>query len=372
MDARRLHDDLADLARSNQQTRDAALLRATTDLFVQEAAHDRDELHRYEELAIHFLPKVAVADRKVVAGLLALCPDAPAAVVRMLARDIIEVAAPIIRRSPVLQALDLLSVIAATGPQHHRLIARRMSLDDDVKRALRLTGDADVLGYLDDGQSMRSPETAVAAGAAPVSAPQTFAYRPVRDAAPDRLDPWRFLSLDRPARLRLIADLASRPPQRQSAGSASRLDRAFRSILGAAQIVGFARGGRLDALIGAIADGLELQPDLVAAAVNDATGEALAVMLKTLRLDDAQAQQVFLLATATGTDTATFFPLADLYSSMEPSVADALAEAWRTAGRSTGARHQPHMSDTGERARRSEGDLQRRPAAPAEERARRA
>jgi uncharacterized protein (DUF2336 family) len=141
MQSRTLSDDLADVARANQLTRDSALLRATTELFVQDLAHDEDEIRRYEELAVHFLPKVPVEVRATVAERLAICADAPRAVIRALARDVFQVAAPVIRRSPVLDSFDLLSVIAGTDVEHHRLIARRSDLDDDVKRALRLTGD---------------------------------------------------------------------------------------------------------------------------------------------------------------------------------------------------------------------------------------
>ncbi len=59
-------DGLADLPRSSDETRDANLIRATTDLYIQDATHDRDQNRRYEELAIHFLPKIGLADRAYV------------------------------------------------------------------------------------------------------------------------------------------------------------------------------------------------------------------------------------------------------------------------------------------------------------------
>jgi len=343
-----LANGLADLARSNQQTRDAALLRATTELFAREQKHDRDQIHRYEELATHFLPKVAVADRAFVAEQLAECADAPRPVISMLARDVMEVAAPIIRRSPALGALDLLSVIAATGVDHHRLIARRPGLADEVKRALRLTGDADVLDCL--GETGASP----AAGSERTTT-SPLDVRPPRQRpggrAHDARDPADFLRLDRPARLRMLADYATRPPARQYAGTADRLDRAFRSILGAAKIVGHARGGQIDALIAAIAEGLELHAGFVSAVISDTTGEALAVLLKALHLDDVQAQQVFLLATPAGRDAAAFFPLADLYSGMEARVAETICELWRTSGGGRAAGHQPYVADGGAQRR---------------------
>ena len=345
MQSRKLSDDLADVARANQQTRDSALLRATTELFVQDLKHDDDEIRRYEELAIHFLPKVPVEVRATVADSLALCADAPPAVIRALARDVFQVAAPVIRRSPVLDSFDMLAVIAATDVEHHRLLARRSDLSDDVKRALRLTGDAEVTGYLDNGASMRAaPAEEAAATARPIhraEAPQASRRR-------GRFDIWQFIELDRPGRLRLIADIAAGPPIPHPATGA---DRAFQSILSAAQIVGFARGGQTSQLIAAIADGLQLNPDVVATCVHDRTGEALAVMLKALRLDELQAQQVFLLASPVGRDVQTFFPLTDLYAGMEHSTAETLCEAWRIVMADHKAGHEPYLAENGDRRR---------------------
>ena len=54
MSHRAASDDLMALARVLPQDRDATLLRATTGLYVQEPPHDRDAMHRYEELAQGF------------------------------------------------------------------------------------------------------------------------------------------------------------------------------------------------------------------------------------------------------------------------------------------------------------------------------
>jgi len=350
-------DGLADLARSNQQTRDAALLRATTDLFVRDVRHDRDQIHRFEELATHFLPKVGIADRIHVADRLAACDDAPQTVIRMLARDVIAVATPVIRLSSVLEPFDLLAVIASTGVEHHRLIARRPALGDRVKRALRLTGDPEVLACLAEEEA---PAPSVETPADETSAATVTALRSGPAPSSGDRDPAYFLDLDRRQRLRMLADYATRPPARRYTGSASRLDRAFRSILGAAQIVGYARSGEVDRLIGAIADGLEIDAAFVSASLNDATGEPLAIMLKALRLDDTQAQQVFLLVAPAGRDTATFFPLADLYAGMEASVAETICELWRSAGVGRASGHAPYLADdNAERRRASEAPGQR-------------
>ncbi|MCX5479195.1 DUF2336 domain-containing protein [Kaistia geumhonensis] len=136
------------MAVSNQQSRDAALLRATTELFVLEANHDADAIRRFEELATHFLARVPAADRAFVAERLSRSADAPASVLRLLGKDVPEVASPVLKRSPALGEFDLLTIIAGTGAPHHRLIATRGDLSALVVGALRLTGDAEVIARL--------------------------------------------------------------------------------------------------------------------------------------------------------------------------------------------------------------------------------
>ena len=369
MQSRKLSDDLADVARANQQTRDSALLSATTELFVQDLTHDEDEIRRYEELAIHFLSKVPVDVRASVSERLAVCADAPQSVIRTLARDVFQVAAPVIRRSPVLDSFDLLAVIAATDVEHHRLIARRSDLGDDVRRALRLTGDAEVIGYLDKGPSMRAAQTEEAA--APEPNRQSEGPPPQRRRS--RFDIWQFLDLDRPSRLRVIADIAMGPPIIYPAGTAEQpADRAFQSILSAAQIAGFARNGRTAEMIAAIADGLALNPDAVAACMHDRTGEPLAILLKALRLDELQAQQVFLMASPVGRDVQAFFPLTDLYSGMDHATAEILCEGWRIATAERKAGHEPYLAENTDRRRGTMGTPARIERSDREDRAKRA
>jgi hypothetical protein len=345
MPLKSLNDGLADLPRSTEDARDANLIRATTDLYVQDPVHDRDESRRFEELAIHFLPRIGVPDRAYVSERLADRRDAPSAVIRMLARDTIDVAAPILSTSPVLDSLALLSTIAATSAEHHRIIACRKDLPEQVKRALRLTGDAEVLRLV-DGQA---PAPAIPAPA-PISL-DGFRHGPMALREAHR-DGRRFLELSRRDRLAVLVDHATRPTTISTGGSTTkRLDRAFRSILGAAKIVGFARTGQRAPLIAAIADGLEMGPDFVTACLDDPSGEALAILLKGLRLDAVQAQQVFLLASPSGRDTNLFFPLADLYAGMEASVAETICDAWRSNATGATGGYEPYVA--GEEASRA-------------------
>ncbi len=349
---------------SGQQRHDAALLRASTELFVQKHTRDRDAIRRFEELAIHLVPRVTQADRIFVAGKLASRIDAPASVVCLLARDAIEIAEPVLRNSPVLGTLDLLSVVAGTGPAHHRLVAQRTGLSAEVERALRLAGDSVVVETLD----RREPSAAAGAVAVGTEAQGAIQARPsvqTRRRSPDtdspgqkrsgaaykdQFGPWSFLALDREARLRLVAEIAGRPAVERRAGAADRLGRAFHSIIAANQLVGLARTGNREALVEAIVDGLAIPSDFVVACLDDRSGEPLAVLLKGLGLDNVQAQQVMLLVSPVGRDPTGFFKVCDVFAGMEPTVAETLVEAWRIGG-SLAARHQPLFADTQDRGR---------------------
>jgi len=354
-----------DFARfSSRHTHDATLLRASTELFVQEVAHDRDEIRRFEELATHLIPRVAPADRIFAAERLAIRIDAPPSVMRMLARDILPVAEPVLRGSPVLSPLDLLSVIAATGPEHHRLIAERPGIAEEVERALRIAADQAVIRSLDQRRQRNGESRWVSSPAAPEANHQEDPNPTAGDTAKPpvpgprtrgplmerRIDLRHFLSLDRQGRLRLMGELANRPPADPTLATARRLDRAFRSILDAAQIVSHARAGRRLALIHTLGEGLRMAPDDVVASLDDPGGEPLAVLLKALSLDSVQAQQVMMLASPVGRDATRFFKLCDLFAGMEPAVAETLTAAWQTGATAAPPRHQP-FADTRDRAR---------------------
>jgi hypothetical protein len=295
---------------------------------------------------------------------------------RTLAKDAIEVAAAVIRKSPVLTSLDLLAVIATTGPEHHRLVAERPGLSADVARALRVTGNKLVAAALDELAS-REPSDGPQDVSSTQHASNGAATSPATESArsaipsPHRFDPWLFLALERPARLQLLAELSAHPPSRRYSGPTERVDRAFRSMLSAALIVGFARSGQRDRLVDVVAESIEVDRDFVTASLDDRTGEALAVLLKAITLENVQAQQVFLLsASKIGRDVDAFFRLCDLYAGLEPIVAETLANAW-VAGRLQRAPHHLHLtSSTSDRQRPTIGDAGHNRQLPLTERAR--
>ena len=104
------------------------LVRVLTDLYLQKPAHTSEEERHYTELVLRFIDRVDLGTRKVVAAKLADYSAAPAAVVRRLARDVLEVAEPILERSPQLTPSEFLAIIAERGPHYAAVIARRLRI----------------------------------------------------------------------------------------------------------------------------------------------------------------------------------------------------------------------------------------------------
>jgi hypothetical protein len=111
------------------------LVRVLTDLYLQKPVHTPEEEHHYTELVLRFIDRVDVGTRKIVAAKLANYASAPAAVVRRLARDVLEVAQPILEHSPQLTGSELLTIIAELGPQYAAVIARRLQIRQQAKTA---------------------------------------------------------------------------------------------------------------------------------------------------------------------------------------------------------------------------------------------
>jgi hypothetical protein len=101
------------------------LLRVLTDLYLQKPAHPLDEERYYTELALRLINSTDLSTRTAVAELLARYGAAPHQVIMRLARDVVDVAEPILRHSPCLTAADLDLISTDCGPAHAAIIATR-------------------------------------------------------------------------------------------------------------------------------------------------------------------------------------------------------------------------------------------------------
>jgi uncharacterized protein (DUF2336 family) len=118
-------EGLDDLARRDGVDTRPTLVRVLTDLYVQKPTHSSEEERHYTELVLRLLDTVDLATRISVAKKIAGYPGAPPAVARRLARDVIEVAEPVLRHSTVLNFTDFHAIVRDFGPAHAAIIAGR-------------------------------------------------------------------------------------------------------------------------------------------------------------------------------------------------------------------------------------------------------
>ncbi len=145
------------------------LVRVLTDLYLQTPAHTPEEERHYTELVLRFIDQVDAGTRKIVAAKLASYASAPAAVVRRLARDVLEVAQPILEHSPQLTGSELLAIIAERGPQYAAVIARRLRIGQSarapVEPATATPANEAAARPSDGAEPFSSPDTATLAPA---------------------------------------------------------------------------------------------------------------------------------------------------------------------------------------------------------------
>src|SRR6476661_2618369 len=118
-------EGLDSLARRDGVDIRPTLLRVLTDLFVQKSAHTSEEERHYTELAMRLIDSVDVQTRATVAKKLGPYPGTPPLVARRLARDVIEVADPVLRYTQVLHVAELDAVARDFGINHAVVIAAR-------------------------------------------------------------------------------------------------------------------------------------------------------------------------------------------------------------------------------------------------------
>ena len=118
-------DDVLDLGHANAVDQRPALLRLLTDLYLQRPTHTLEDEHYYTELALRLIDAIDVSERAALAARLARYPSAPGPIIARLARDVIDVAGPILEHSPSLSPAELKAIAEERGGAHARIVAAR-------------------------------------------------------------------------------------------------------------------------------------------------------------------------------------------------------------------------------------------------------
>lgn len=115
------------------------ILRAVADLFEEELDfHDEQIL---SDVLIGLMQQAEKALREAIADRLADIENVPLGLILHLANDEIEIASPVLSRSPVLSDLDLIYIVRSKGPDYWQAIATRENMGDETINALADTKD---------------------------------------------------------------------------------------------------------------------------------------------------------------------------------------------------------------------------------------
>jgi hypothetical protein len=118
-------EDLLDLGLGDGIDMRPTLLRVLTDLYLQRPTHTADDERYYTELALRLIDAADVSQRSALAFRLARYPSAPRPVIERLARDTIQVAAPVLAHSACLTPATLAAIAKDCGGAHAEIVAAR-------------------------------------------------------------------------------------------------------------------------------------------------------------------------------------------------------------------------------------------------------
>ena len=159
-------DALISLAQEPSSQRRRELLREITDMFFSvDAPHGAGEMELFDSVLGPLASEMEAAVRAELAERFADAEQCPAALLKGLASDQIEVAAPLLARSSLISEETLLGIAQTQGQEHLRAISARSDLPEAVADVVVDRGDDRTLGALLENQtanlSRRAHETVV-------------------------------------------------------------------------------------------------------------------------------------------------------------------------------------------------------------------
>ena len=338
-------DGLDDLARQRGVDTRPTLARVLTDLYVQKPTHTLDEETHYTELVLRLLDAVDVGTRAMVAHKLATYPAAPRAVVLRLARDVIDVADPVLRHSPCLPGAELAAIGKECGPLHAAAIAARRA---QVGTSARATDE-------------RAPARPSAASLLPRSSQWRQLIGEVEAPAPIETGLGElFLTASSAERRVILANLDPAepiPPRQVPSESVARLEAA-------------ALARRPEEFADELGRALGVNGETARRMLDDQGGEPLLIAARALDMSSDVLVRILLFVNpAIGESVSRVFALAQLYLDVPRAAALQVLASLRT-GAPARPTHQPALWDDGADAGRRAGmEGARRglaPAAPAQ------
>ncbi|MCT8971241.1 DUF2336 domain-containing protein [Microbaculum marinisediminis] len=339
----------------------ATALNTLTDLILETARRgDRHVPAHFGELMGALLPRVSPQIRATISRRLAPCDLVSPEIARHIIAESAEIAAPMLRHSPVLTASDLYAVAVGDCEEKARAVAARTDLTADMVSALIDRQDPAI------ATSLVLAETAVVDGstaeriAAIPNLPRAAARRLIEtaDLSDDALARLFWL-VDEDARRTILERIADRrggdkvnepaPPQNSGVELGDTL-------------FALAAVGERAEIAHRLASTLSLPRALSARIVGDLHGEPLAVATRAAGIPADQATGIILLTvTEAGSSYDVLRTLAGLAERLTPTIARHVVGLWNSAPASrSAARHEPSVARPSARAPRSAAGAPRR------------
>jgi len=284
-------DGLDSLARRDGVDIRPTLVRVLTDLYVQKPTHSAEEERHYTELALRLIDSVDLATRVTIARKIAAYAGAPPAVARRLARDVIEVAEPILRNSRVLTAAEIDGVVRDFGTGHAAIIA-------------------------EGRQSAPAVATPTARQPAPVAPPLQNPHRESEIGLADL-----FFSAEPAERRILLMSLGSVEAETPQAVQPVETNRALEAAALGRDPAGFTK---------LLENALGLTHEQAERIVADPSGEPLLIAAKALAMPSVTLQRILMfIDPAIGESVQRVFDLAGLYERISADAAHKIVASLR-------------------------------------------
>lgn len=130
--------DFRQIAIGRETGKPERLFRAAVSAFCALPRPSRREIAQLEDLTLPLFDKVSVEARRYVSAALSETEYAPPGLVRRLSDESVDIAAPLLIRSPVLSDVALIALIGRHGLPHARAIARRPNLNQTIADLIRV------------------------------------------------------------------------------------------------------------------------------------------------------------------------------------------------------------------------------------------
>lgn len=284
---------LAPAFEPTRRDRSSALLVSAVELYVLAPHHDTEEIGRFGELATQLYPAAHPDDRARIGGIVAPRADAPRPLVLAIARDLPEIAGPVILESPVLEPADLADLAALGSDAHRALLARRQHLPAAVAVALARSEVPAVLEQLAANPTLPSDDELYGLITTGARTSPAVARVAVHNEAFAVDLASAFLELDTAGRMRVSAAAEARAVLGAVAPGARAAAPADDTEL-ALDLFDYAVAGEHALYVARLARVLQLETDFVERLISDTGGEPHVLLLKAAGVPDVHVSRILL------------------------------------------------------------------------------